>query len=206
MSNMAGRRQAARDVRRAALVSAAERVFAEKGYHAATVDDITRAASVAKGTFYLHFDEKRAIYHEVIRGFLGLVQDIGRSLAAAAGKDFIAQAEVAAAELMRVFVENRELARIAYRESLGSGERDEELAAMMRGFYRDLAELMAANVRRGMELGLFRAVDPMLVAYAQVGMVERVLLQLLDDPSVLPPPERIVKEMVQLAFAGVAAR
>ncbi|MFN2190288.1 MAG: helix-turn-helix domain-containing protein, partial [Candidatus Promineifilaceae bacterium] len=42
---------------------------AEKGYHAATVDDITRAAGVAKGTFYLHFSEKAAVFYELIRRF-----------------------------------------------------------------------------------------------------------------------------------------
>jgi AcrR family transcriptional regulator len=197
---MAGKRQAARDERRAALVSAAERVFAHKGYHDATVDDITRAAAVAKGTFYLHFGEKREVYHEVIQGFLGHVEDIGRSLAAADGRDFFAVAEVGAAEVMRVFLEHRELARLAYREALGF---DAELTALVSGFYRNMAEVLAANVRRGMELGLFRDVDPMLTAYAQMGMVERVLLQLLEDATVLPPPERIVKDMVQLAFAGL---
>src|SRR6266542_4440633 len=77
-----GKRSAAlRDERRAQLVTAARDVFGQKGYHAATVDDITRAAGVAKGTFYLYFDEKREIYYEVIRGFLALIKDIGASVA-----------------------------------------------------------------------------------------------------------------------------
>jgi AcrR family transcriptional regulator len=45
-----------RDERRAQLVHAAREVFGAKGYHDATVDDITRAAGVAKGTFYLYFE------------------------------------------------------------------------------------------------------------------------------------------------------
>ena len=51
---MAGKRNpGARDERRAQLIAAAGTVFGQKGYHAATVDDVTRAANVAKGTFYL---------------------------------------------------------------------------------------------------------------------------------------------------------
>ena len=69
-----------RDERRAQLVSAAREVFGEKGYHAATVDDITRAAGVAKGTFYLYFEEKREIYYELVRSFLQHVTDIGASV------------------------------------------------------------------------------------------------------------------------------
>jgi len=57
------RSSALRDERRAKLVTAARDVFGQKGYHAATVDDITRAAGVAKGTFYLYFDEKREVYY-----------------------------------------------------------------------------------------------------------------------------------------------
>src|SRR5690349_24964181 len=70
-----------RDERRAQLVRAAREVFGAKGYHDATVDDITRAAGVAKGTFYLYFDEKREIYYELVRTFLQHVKDIGASVA-----------------------------------------------------------------------------------------------------------------------------
>src|SRR3954465_3637975 len=70
-----------RDERRAQLVAAAREVFGERGYHTATVDDITRAAGVAKGTFYLYFDEKREVYYELVRTFLGHVKDIGASVA-----------------------------------------------------------------------------------------------------------------------------
>src|SRR5690349_16786834 len=74
------RRAAARDERRQQLIEAAKEVFAQNGYHAATVDDITRAAGVAKGTFYLYFAEKREIYYEVIRAFFQLIKDVGSSI------------------------------------------------------------------------------------------------------------------------------
>jgi AcrR family transcriptional regulator len=201
---MAGRprKTVDRDERRATLLAAARDVFAHKGYHAATIDDITRAAGVAKGTFYLYFQEKREIYYEVIRGFLQLIKDIGRSVGeqAAGSLDFLTRAERAAHELMRIFLEHRELARLAYRESMGL---DPELEKLIRGFYREIAEVEATNIRTGVELGLFRPVDPLLVAYAHIGMVERVLLQLLEKDSGLPPPETIVKEVMSIAFDGL---
>jgi len=195
------RRSVAKDERRAQLVQAAQAVFAQRGYHAATVDDITRAAGVAKGTFYLYFEEKREIYYEVIRGFLALIKDIGRSIGQAPrGSDYFSRAEHAANQLMRVFIENREMARLAYRESMGL---DAELEKLIGGFYREIAEVEAANIRVGIELGLFRAVDPLVVAYAHIGMVERVLLAMLEEGSGLPPPEAIVKELMLLAFEGL---
>lgn len=46
---------------RAALLAAARSVFQEKGYRRTTVADIVKRAGRAHGTFYLHFENKRAI-------------------------------------------------------------------------------------------------------------------------------------------------
>lgn len=46
------------EVRRDQLLDAAERLFAEKGFADTTVADISEAAGVAKGTFYLYFPSK----------------------------------------------------------------------------------------------------------------------------------------------------
>jgi AcrR family transcriptional regulator len=197
------RRPAARDDRRTSLLNAAREIFAQKGYHAATVDDITRAAGVAKGTFYLYFEEKREVYYEVVRGFLELVKSIGRSVAESASEksDFMASAERAAHALMQVFIDHREMARLAWRESMGL---DAKLERMIRTFYQEIAEVEAENIRRGIELGLFRPVDTLVVAYAHIGMVERVLLAMLDPESGLPTAtSAVVKEMMALAYEGL---
>ena len=44
------------------LLSAAAQVFYEKGYHDASINDITRLAEVASGTFYVYFDSKYDLY------------------------------------------------------------------------------------------------------------------------------------------------
>ena len=50
---------------RAALLSAARRLISEGSRAAFTVDDLTLAAGVAKGSFYNHFPDKGAIAEEV---------------------------------------------------------------------------------------------------------------------------------------------
>ena len=52
---------------RSRLLGAAERVFAELGYHEASIVKITEAAGVAQGTFYLYFAGKREIFDELVR-------------------------------------------------------------------------------------------------------------------------------------------
>lgn len=51
-----------KDAKRSALMQAAVRVFAEKGYHAATIRDIVAAAGVAVGTFYFYFPDKETLF------------------------------------------------------------------------------------------------------------------------------------------------
>jgi AcrR family transcriptional regulator len=193
-----------RDERRAQLVAAAREVFGQRGYHETTVDDITRAAGVAKGTFYLYFDEKREIYYELVRTFLQHVKDIGASVAreVRTAQEFYDRCEQAAGELLRVFREHYSLARLAYRESMSL---DAELERMLREFYRDLAQVEADNIRLGIELGLFRPVDPLICAYAHIGMVERVALGFLVEEKP-PAPEHVVRELLGIAFEGLRKR
>ena len=62
-----GRRRQRRQVTTSdQLIRAARRVFAEKGYQAATVGAITQAADTAHGTFYLYFQNKRDAFSQVM--------------------------------------------------------------------------------------------------------------------------------------------
>ncbi len=51
-----------KDAKRAAMMQASVRVFAEKGYHAATIRDIVQEADVAVGTFYFYFPDKETLF------------------------------------------------------------------------------------------------------------------------------------------------
>jgi AcrR family transcriptional regulator len=52
----------------AKLKEAARKLFVERGYHATRPQDITRVAGLGHGTFYLHYEDKRAC-------FMGFVED-----------------------------------------------------------------------------------------------------------------------------------
>ncbi len=49
------------------LLEAAEQVFAELGYHDASIVKITEAAGVGQGTFYLYFASKQEVFDELVR-------------------------------------------------------------------------------------------------------------------------------------------
>jgi AcrR family transcriptional regulator len=54
----------AQDAQRARILDAISRVVAEKGYAAATVADVVRAAKVSRGTFYALFESKEQCFLE----------------------------------------------------------------------------------------------------------------------------------------------
>jgi len=58
--------------RRTALLDAAKRRFARRGYHRTSIDDIIDEAGIARGTFYLHFESKRAIFDELVAELLAV--------------------------------------------------------------------------------------------------------------------------------------
>jgi TetR/AcrR family fatty acid metabolism transcriptional regulator len=67
--------------KRRRLVEAAARAFARSGFDRASVDDIARDAGVAKGTTYLYFPSKRALFLaalDELRQRLGTLPDAAR--------------------------------------------------------------------------------------------------------------------------------
>src|SRR2546421_12562691 len=59
------------EFRTSGILEAARKVFAKKGFHEATVDDIAEAAGVAKGTVYLYYESKRDVYFAALKFGIG---------------------------------------------------------------------------------------------------------------------------------------
>jgi AcrR family transcriptional regulator len=72
-SALAGARAKRSAERRDAILAAALDEFAARGFAATRLDDVARHADVAKGTIYLHFADKEALFEELIRLELGPV-------------------------------------------------------------------------------------------------------------------------------------
>ncbi|MEX2463809.1 MAG: TetR/AcrR family transcriptional regulator [Balneolaceae bacterium] len=75
------RKERERIARRENIIDAAEVVISENGYDASTMDEISEKAEVGKGTLYLHFNSKTAIYLAICeRGSRFLNQKMARVL------------------------------------------------------------------------------------------------------------------------------
>jgi AcrR family transcriptional regulator len=171
-----------REVRRQELVEAAVAVFSAKGVSAASVDDIVRAAGVAKGTFYLYFTTK---------------DDAVNAVAAAMVEDVAGRVEAAATDRTRSPVERllavgegirdvgdqpyeRELIEVFHRpENRVLHDRIGERALVR------LAPVIAAIVADGITAGQFRQQDPHRAA-AFVMACFGSLHEVVSDPADVP--------------------
>lgn len=69
------RRQRRKDARPGEIVDAAMALWAEKGFAATRLDDIAAKANIAKGTIYLYFDSKEALFESAVENRLVATMD-----------------------------------------------------------------------------------------------------------------------------------
>jgi len=69
--------------KREAILAAALEEFSSRGFEAARLDDVARRANVAKGTIYLYFRDKEALFQELLRQMLtpiiGTLEALGQA-------------------------------------------------------------------------------------------------------------------------------
>lgn len=169
-----------RTERRRELLDVALSVFAQRGYHQTRISDIIEAASVARGTFYLYFESKQAIFEALLDDVLSRIRGavVGVEIGAGA-RPLRDQIHTTLVNLLSLVQAEPRLSRLVLREAVGLDPKiDEKLAA----FYDELHRWLTDSLMNGQALGFLRPFDPTLVAWTILGSVERSLRLLLERP------------------------
>lgn len=162
-----------REHRRQAILRAARKVFAEKGYHATGVADIIAEAGIARGTFYLYFDGKRHVFETLLNDFLDLLRSRVKRIDETVGLSGIySQLRENVTGVLAAFAENPELTRIILYEAVGL---DKGFDAKLEEFYQGLMGMIEDSLRLGQEMGIVRPLDTTVVAAAILGSVKEVV-------------------------------
>lgn len=169
------RAQRLRQERRAQVQQVARGLFAERGYHETSIQDILDGAEIARGTFYQYFDSKRAIFAELVDEFLQGIQGVVTRVDLSPGADPpLRQIEQNVSRVMDILQKSRDLTRIMLRLAAGV---DPETDAKMSDFYGRLLSLLQHAIENGQRMGLVRPCDPLVVSHAALGSLKEVLLQ-----------------------------
>ncbi len=182
--------------RRTELMRAARDVFATKGYHQAKIDDIVAEANVAKGTFYLYFKDKRAVFSELVDGlFARLAAAI---LRVDTDGDVEAQVKHNVRAIMAVLLEDPRLTQLLLSHATGL---DPQFIDKVRSFYDGTKTLLRLSLEEGQRLGIVAEGDASLFATFSIGALKEVLLEAAIAEQTVQR-ERIVSEIFSLLERG----
>lgn len=176
------------------ILEAARRTFTSKGYFGATLDDVAREAGITKGTIYLYYPSKQALFSEMLRAYADEALG-GLRAEAAAGRP------VPGPELIRRLVTQFQklFRRPDYQAMLRliigeAGRFPEEAEAFYREVILKRTQEVATFFEAAMDRGEIRRLDPLLVARGAVAMVWGFVLaqETMRGEAVTPWPEAVV--------------
>ena len=168
--------------RKAGIVDAAARVFAERGVANTAVSDIARAASVAQGTIYLYFKNKDDIILAVVQGIVDRMMDGIERLLGTPGPSAVERLRALGSVMGATDAEPaaRELIDILHRpENRLLHDR------MAEGMTPRLVAIVDSIVRQGIEEEAFIVADPRAAAWFVLGGLQSVELS-GTPPEVMP--------------------
>lgn len=185
------------------LLDAARDAFETRGYRATTVADIVERAGTARGTFYLYFRNKEAVFYELMR-------ELGDVLAREARPDVLpddrpALVEAATRQYLQAFSRRRRLWR-AELDAFG-GHRDvEQLWLSLR---EDFVERIGRDLERWRVRDEIRDdLDVPMTAEALAAMTEWMAwieFVVRDRPAEGERFERMVQTLTGLWILGTSA-
>jgi AcrR family transcriptional regulator len=198
-----GRRAGTRGTARERLLDAAAAVFAERGYRAASVDDVAAAAGVTKGAVYWNFEGKEDL-------FLALIEErVDRRSHELIGLTESAPREVETAPLVSRGIsslvdEQQALVRLVG-EFWGLAVRDDEVRKRYVERQRALREHLARALEaRHRTTGVPLTVPAEKLATAIIALATGLAQERIADPEAAP--EELLGETLSLIYDGLVRR
>lgn len=202
-----GARDTNRKARTAQISQAAITLFLERSIDGVTIDDLTKAAGVAKGSFYRYFDSKETLVRAIVTPIALRIRTImgqceADLLQAADPLSLYAAFLRMALDLSPVLQNEPEVVRLYLQESRGPAFGDRRALREMSDEVGDQAIRITLAARTH---GLLRDVPPQVSALAVVGAVERLLFEFLAG-RLSVPAEQIAQAMVTIILEGVVLK
>ena len=186
------------------ITAAAFKVFAEKGYARARVQEVAARAGVSKGLLYLYFETKQALFKAVIRSVV--IRRIDALLAAVENTELSSEAFMRGPLLDFMKTLPGSPVAVVIRLLIAEGQRHPDLVE----YYWDnvVAKALAALtsiVERGVERGEFRDTDvtrlPQLVlAPVMVSVIWRILFTRHELDT-----DRLIETQIDMLLAYIKA-
>ncbi len=161
--------------RRLQILDASRDVFAKRGYARATVDDIVAEAGVARGTFYLYFDDKRDAFAELVQRFASQITAVIVRIATDDPARPVAdQVLENTRAILRLCLAERSMTKILFTDAVGV---DPEFQHQLATFYDTVVQLLTESLKDGQALGIVVDGEPRVMAYLTLGALKELVYQ-----------------------------
>lgn len=182
------------------ILDAAAQVFSQKGYHAASMQDIARAVNLRKGSLYHHVSSKQEILVDLLDRALDLlIERVSLVLAQPIAPE--EKLRQAMRVYLEIFAEHADLSAVLLLEhrSLEPELHSRHIPRRDRfeGMWRDL-------IREGKESGSFSCASPSLAARALLGVMNWTITWYRPDGKLTA--SEIADQFADLFLKGLLAR
>jgi AcrR family transcriptional regulator len=195
----AGTRGVPRPIREAQILDVAGRVFAARGYHAASMDEIAAHADVTKPLIYAYFGSKESLY-------VAYIERAGQELLARLRAATVPTApaterlHAGVLEFLHFVDERRDGWQVLYSEAAArGGPLAKEVASLREAVAKMIKRLLMHSTSREASAETAAALDG--VSHAFVGAGESLANWWLTHPEL--PAERAAELLIALGRAGV---
>ncbi|MCX6019358.1 MAG: TetR/AcrR family transcriptional regulator [Chloroflexi bacterium] len=179
------------------ILDAALEVFADKGFHAARMDEIVDQSKTSKGAIYFHFPNKERLFLALVDQFADLLER--RVLDAIrpqnAGMDRV---RVAVETCLDTFSKYRRPAKVLLVQAVGLGAAFEEKRSAINDRF---ASLIAIYLDEAVRLGEIAPVDVEVISLAWMGAIYALVIRWVTTGE--PTPNRIVAALVPALLRSV---
>jgi len=188
--------------KREAILRAAVKVFARRGYFNAKVADIAREAGIADGTVYLYFKSKDEVLHSVFdRAMEEFIGEGKRELASIDNADARLR-KIAELHLERLGAD-RDLAIVFQVELRGSTKHMQEFSAAGFAQYLDIIHKTIAD---GQSAGVFRNdIKPITAAKIFYGALDEMVTNWVLSSRTYPLPP-MASEVLKIFLGGMGPK
>jgi AcrR family transcriptional regulator len=164
---------------RARIIESAIKLFSNRGYDIASVDDICAEAGISKGAFYHHFASKQALFLSLLDRWLQTIDN-----AIEASKDKTApETFMQMTEAFPYIFETAGEGLPMFLEFWLQASRDKKVWEASIAPYRRYHKYFTSLIKKGVDEGSFVEVSPELASRMIVSTAMGLLLQSLLDPK-----------------------
>jgi len=184
------------------ILSAAEKVFAAKGFFPTTMSDIARRAEFGTGTLYKYFKSKEDLYFTLIDEKAEEINRLVKAELSQRGSavetiknvlrlqfEFIERNR----DFFRIYISERSRFEWTVKDDLGKGLHEKMVSYI---------DILSEVIREGIKKGEFKSIDPRDLAHAFVGIVNSFVFEWLISPESYPLISKL-DTVIEIFLCGV---